>query len=87
MELSVEMVGWGIFMVDSFPGFWVWDDYPDNEEHDGYGVLYSYDGKTVFGNACFEICGQHRNEKDRVVSMTLVPFLRDKIRHEANASR
>ena len=24
---------------------WVWDDYPDDAEHDGYGVLVRGDGK------------------------------------------
>lgn len=43
MRYKVEKIGWGIYRMDG--RIWVWDDYPDDAEHDGYGVLVRGDGK------------------------------------------
>lgn len=65
---KATMVGWGVFKVEGLNGLWVWDDYPDDADHDGYGVLIS-------GDEMYEIAKNIRDEKDRIVGMELVPFI------------
>ena len=68
--VDVEMVGWGVFRVGGRYGkLYVWDDYPDDGEHDGYGVLRNYDGSDLY-----EIVGEKRDENGIVMAMSLFPF-------------
>lgn len=58
-RVLAEMIGWGIFRIDG--KLYVWDDYDDNEEHEGYGLLVREDDRM-------EIMGIERDENERPVA-------------------
>lgn len=69
MVYEVEVSGLGVVRIGGFFGkTYVWDDYPDDKEHDGYGVLVKGDDRK-------EIVGILRNEFDKVIAMDLVEFV------------
>lgn len=65
---NVKFVGWGVFRIEGRDGLWAWNDYLDDEEHDGYGVM-------CHGDEMLEIVKNVRDEKDVIIGMELVPFL------------
>lgn len=65
---NVKFVGWGVFRIEGRDGLWAWNDYPDDEDHDGYGVMCHED-------EMLEIVKNVRDEKDVIIGMELVPFL------------
>ena len=69
MVHQVEVVGLGLCRIDGFYGkTYFWDDYPDEKEHDGYGVLVKGDDRK-------EIVGILRNGFDKVIAMDLVDYV------------
>lgn len=65
---KVDMVGYGVFKTEHTTGLWVWDDYPDDREHKGYGCLRNADG------VMHEIVKIERDEEENIVAMELEPF-------------
>ena len=65
MKVDVKVVGWGIFKIGD--DLVIWDDYPDDGEHKGYGILISYVDGTYFG----EIQGVERDDYENVKAFIL----------------
>ena len=58
--MKVELIGWGIYRGNG--KIWSWEDYPDDKEHDGYGIL-------VCGSEVKEIIRNVRDEQNNVVEV------------------